>query len=167
MLVTDVFEPQLTMYRAWTAASGSMAARVPSVRSQPAAPAVAQMVRSRSDAPSRWKNRRSRLLPCSLPMVKACAFIYGSKRAASRPVEPFRRRAEDPAGVGELAFPEQDQEGRPGRVAVPLQQGTQLGRAGLRPDGGKQFRPGAASNAAVLGVDLENRVRVARPRQGQ
>ena len=36
-----------------------------------AAPAVAQMVRSNSDAPSRWKNRRSRLPYWSLPIVPA------------------------------------------------------------------------------------------------
>ena len=71
MLVTLVFEPQLMMYLLWTTASGSMAARVPSVMSQPAAPAVAQMVRSSSEAPSRWKNRRSRLDPWSFPIVPA------------------------------------------------------------------------------------------------
>ena len=71
MFVTAVFEPQLTMYRALTAASGSIIARVPRVTSQPAAPAVAQMVRSSRLAPSRWKNRRSRLAYISLPIVPA------------------------------------------------------------------------------------------------
>jgi hypothetical protein len=71
MFVTAVFDPQLMMYRAWTVSSGSMNARVPSVTSLPATPAVAQMVRSRSDAPSRWKNRRSRLAYMSLPIVPA------------------------------------------------------------------------------------------------
>src|SRR5207245_1203121 len=33
------------------------------------APAVAQMVRARSEAPRRWKKRRSRLLPWSWPIV--------------------------------------------------------------------------------------------------
>ena len=35
----------------------------------PAAPAEAQIDRSRFDAPRRWKNRRSRLLDWSLPIV--------------------------------------------------------------------------------------------------
>src|SRR5215831_415201 len=46
--------------------------------SQPAAPAVAQMVRSSSDAPSRWEKRRSRLEPCSFPIVKSWIILYGS-----------------------------------------------------------------------------------------
>jgi hypothetical protein len=71
MLVTLVLEPQLMRKRDCRAVSGSMTARVPSVISQPAAPAVAQMVRSSSDAPSRWKKRRSRLEPCSFPIVPA------------------------------------------------------------------------------------------------
>ena len=53
MFVTDVFDPQLMMYRAFTVASGSIVARVPSVTSHPAAPAVAQMVRSSRLAPMR------------------------------------------------------------------------------------------------------------------
>src|SRR2546423_13555882 len=75
MLVTDVFDPQLMMYRLWRTASGSSIARVPRVMSQPAAPAVAQMVRSSSEAPRRWKKRRARLPPCSLPLVPA--ELYG------------------------------------------------------------------------------------------
>src|SRR5262249_61851778 len=60
ILVTLVFEPQLMMYREWTTVSGSMAARVPSVISHPATPAVGQIVRSRRDGPRRGENRRAR-----------------------------------------------------------------------------------------------------------
>jgi hypothetical protein len=43
----------------------------PSVCVNPAPPALAQMVRSSSEAPRRWKNRAAMPSPCTRPMVPA------------------------------------------------------------------------------------------------
>ena len=66
-----VFEPQLTMnlHFGHRRAGRPRAGRGPSCTRSPAIPAEAQIVRSSFDAPSRWKNRRSRLLDWSLPIV--------------------------------------------------------------------------------------------------
>ena len=53
MFVTAVFEPQLMMYFDWLNASGSVPCREPIVAVYPATPAVAQIVRSSNEAPSR------------------------------------------------------------------------------------------------------------------
>src|SRR5262245_26536618 len=101
VLVTLVFEPQLMMYRARTMVSGSITARVPSVTAQPAAPAVAQMVRSSSDAPRRWKNRRSRLLPCNCPIVMGWIKKYGREGRSALGTQPSGSPAPgQPSGNG-------------------------------------------------------------------
>src|SRR2546429_3171626 len=51
--------------------SGSMPAEPPRVALRPNLPAVEQSVRSRSDAPSLWKKRRSIELYWTIPMVPA------------------------------------------------------------------------------------------------
>ena len=51
--------PQITISRLSTTRSTSMPIAAPMTPTQPALPAVAQIVRSSSDAPSRWKKRRS------------------------------------------------------------------------------------------------------------
>jgi hypothetical protein len=45
--------------------------RSPYVTFHASVPAVAQMVRSSSDAPTRWKKRRSMEPPCTSPIVPA------------------------------------------------------------------------------------------------
>src|SRR5258708_39001089 len=58
LFVLTVFEPQLTMNRAFGTAIGSAPRRPrPSVYSYPAVPADAQIVRSLFEAPRRWKRR--------------------------------------------------------------------------------------------------------------
>jgi len=54
----------------------------PIVAAQPALPAVAQIVRSSSEAPSRWKKRRSIELYCTRPIVPAYSFT-ASPRSSS------------------------------------------------------------------------------------
>jgi hypothetical protein len=58
-LLEIVFVPQRMMRRASAKRSGSVPVFAPSVASNAAAPADAQMVRSRSDAPRRLKKRLS------------------------------------------------------------------------------------------------------------
>jgi hypothetical protein len=60
-LELTMLAPQATMSRAWTMASGSRPRLFPTVARSPAAPALAQMVRSSRLAPSAWKKRRSML----------------------------------------------------------------------------------------------------------
>ena len=69
-------------------ASGSMTARVPSVMSQPAAPAVAQMVRSSSDAPRRWKEPPVEAV--ALQLAPSCRRSCTAESPAARPA---RRRS--------------------------------------------------------------------------
>ena len=70
LLVCAVFDPQLMISLHRSVAIGSAPNRPrPIVYSYPWTPAEAQIVRSSSDAPNRWKKRRSRLLDCNLPIV--------------------------------------------------------------------------------------------------
>ena len=64
-------QPQNRMSRLDAICSTSVPMAAPIVATQPAFPAVAQMVRSSSDAPSRWKKRRSIELDWSSPIVPA------------------------------------------------------------------------------------------------
>ncbi len=63
--------PQMRIRRLLRNCSTSMPMAAPMVAVQPALPAVAQIVRSSSDAPSRWKNRRSIDPYCKRPIVPA------------------------------------------------------------------------------------------------
>ena len=66
-----VFVPQRRISFAWTMSSGSGAMRVPYVTLSASTPALAQIVRSSSDAPMRWKKRRSIDSPWMSPIVPA------------------------------------------------------------------------------------------------
>ena len=63
--------PQNRIRRLDTICSTSVPIDAPIVAVQPALPAVAQIVRSSSDAPSRWKKRRSIDEDCKSPIVPA------------------------------------------------------------------------------------------------
>ena len=63
--------PQITINRLLANCSTSMPTAAPIVAVQPALPADAQIVRSSSDAPRRWKKRRSIEPYCSRPIVPA------------------------------------------------------------------------------------------------
>src|SRR5579864_1337296 len=98
LFVLTVLEPQLTMKRQSGTDIGSAPSRPrPSVYSYPATPADAQMVRSSFEAPSRWKNRRSRLLVWSLPML-----LYG--RIDCGPAGEFARAENRSAIAASAAF---------------------------------------------------------------
>ncbi len=58
-LATTGLDPQITISFASTTFSGSMPTDAPRVSAMPAVPADEQIVRSRSEAPSLWKKRRS------------------------------------------------------------------------------------------------------------
>ena len=70
-LETIGFAPHSTISFASSKRSGSMPTEPPSVAFRPNLPAVEQSVRSRSDAPSLWKKRRSMELYWTMPMVPA------------------------------------------------------------------------------------------------
>ena len=63
--------PQIRISLLFANCSKSMPIAAPIVAVQPALPADAQIVRSSSDAPSRWKKRRSIDPYCSRPIVPA------------------------------------------------------------------------------------------------
>ncbi len=63
--------PQMTISLLCSNCSTSMPTDAPMTAAQPALPADAQIVRSSSDAPSRWKKRRSIDDDCSSPIVPA------------------------------------------------------------------------------------------------
>ena len=68
--------PQIRIRRLRSNSSTSVPMAAPIVATQPALPAVAQIVRSSSDAPSRWKKRRSIEPYCRSPIVPA--YEYGT-----------------------------------------------------------------------------------------
>ena len=63
--------PQMTISLLSWNCSTSMPTDAPITAPQPALPAEAHIVRSSSEAPSRWKKRRSIDEPCSSPIVPA------------------------------------------------------------------------------------------------
>jgi hypothetical protein len=63
--------PQITISRLFSYCSTSMPTEPPMAAAQPALPADAQIVRSSSDAPRRWKKRRSIDAYCKRPIVPA------------------------------------------------------------------------------------------------
>ena len=67
----SVFVPQRMISFAAPIVSGSVPMRVPYDAVNASLPADAQMVRSRSDAPMRLKNRAAIPSPCTIPIVPA------------------------------------------------------------------------------------------------
>ena len=65
------FAPHRMMSRASSKRSGSIPTEPPSVALRPNFPALEHSVRSRSEAPSLWKKRRSIDMYCTMPMVPA------------------------------------------------------------------------------------------------
>jgi hypothetical protein len=71
MFDTTGFAPHSRISFASSKRSGSMPTEPPSVALMPALPAEEHSVRSRIEAPRRWKKRRSMELYCAMPMVPA------------------------------------------------------------------------------------------------
>ena len=75
-LETTGLLPQMRISRLFSNCSTSVPIAAPIVATHPALPAVAQIVRSSSDAPRRWKKRRSIEPYCRSPIVPA--YEYGT-----------------------------------------------------------------------------------------